>query len=220
MKKLLIIILVALSLTGCTMEYNVTYSQDGIINDKLYMEELVSKFTEETPDDWGELVASRIHTINTRNEFFEELATYEITLNSNYSNLNKYINDVYIKKYVGNIELTDGDECTLNVNFNDALKYNLYGSEEIPPYTEALKINITIPYKVTKSNATSVNGNVYTWELTPNSKINNITFTYKNPKISSNTNNNSFDILIILIVILLVVFLIIMKNKNKKNNAL
>jgi len=202
------------------MEYNVTYSHDGILYDKLYVEELVDKFAESEPDDWTALIASRVHNINIRNEFFEELATYEIMLKSNYSDLNSFINDEYIMKYIGSIKLTEGDECTLNVNFNDALKYNLYGSEEIPPYIDSLKINITIPYKVSKSNATSVNGNIYTWELTPNSEINNIYFTYKNPKIASTTNNNAFNILIILIVVLLVAFLVIMKTKNKKNNAL
>jgi hypothetical protein len=220
MKKILLISVLILFLTGCSMEYNVTYNQSNIISDKIYIEELVERFTESEPDDWGILVASKIHTINIRNEFFEELATYEITLKSTYDNLSNYTNDEYIKKYVGDITLTKGEESTFKVNFNNALKYNLYGSEEIPPYIDSLKINITIPYKVNKSNATSSNGNVYTWELTPESKIDNITFTYKNPEITVDTKEKSFDILMILTGILLVVFIIIIKTKNKKNNAL
>jgi len=202
------------------MEYNITYDQNSVIYDKLYVEELVEKFTESEPDDWEDLVDSRIHTINIRNEFFEELATYEITLNSTYADINNYTNDEYVKKYIGDITLTDGEERTFKVNFTDALKYNLHGSEEIPPYIESLKINISIPYSVSKSNATSSEGNVYTWELTPESKIDNITFTYKNPDKAVNTNEKSFDIVIILTGILLVVFIVIIKTKNKKNNAL
>lgn len=220
MKKILLTSILLLFLTGCSMEYNVTYDQNGFIYDKLYAEELVEKFTESEPDDWGALVASKIHTINIRNEFFEELATYEIALSSTYTDINNYKNDEYVKKYIGDITLTKGEESTFKVNFTDALKYNLYGSEEIPPYIESLKINITIPYNVSKSNATSSNGNVYTWKLTPESKIDNITFTYKNPEKAVNTNEKSFDILIILTGILLVVFIVVIITKNKKNNAL
>ena len=220
MKKILLLILLIVFLSGCTMEYNVTFRKDGIINDNLYVEELLEWFAETEPDDWGELVATRIHSINIRNEFFEELATYEISLKNNYSDFKTFSNEKFVKKYAGDITISDGDESTLMVKFSDALKYNLYGSDDIAPYIESLKINVTFPYDVVKSNATSVKDNIYTWELSEKSKLDNIFITYKTPKTTDKTSEKTVDILIILIVVLLAVFIFIIRSKNKKNNAL
>ncbi len=221
MKKIIILISLFFILTGCTMNYSVSFNSNGFVYDNLYFEELVEKFTENETDDWNKLLSSRVHTVNIKDEFFEEIAKYQITLKGTYNSYEKYINDEYIKKYVGDMGIDENDdECTLSLNFNEGFKYNIYGSDSIPPHVENLKINVSFPYKIIDSNATSIEGDNLIWELSENSNLDKIYITYENPNKKEKSNGIAFNVLVVVIVVLAAVFIVLIATKNKKNNAL
>ena len=107
----------------------------------------------------------------------------------------------------------DGDVYTLNIKLGDN------NQSQINQYASMIKFDVklvvTLPNKAKSNNATSVDGNTYTWDLT---KVKNIELTF-------DLNGNGLNLPLILgicggvLVLVVVCVIVLTKKKNKNKNV-
>ena len=248
MKRILLLLIIPILLCGCEAEYKLTIKGNSV-SEKLDIRENQSNINTYINDmSYKDLFDKNLNVktqaLIREPEFLDE----DDTVNPNAKFYNKNIIDD--SNYYGislNYDFTYSDfkdsyiinSCVNNVNFlkNDSniiinTKSISYCFDKFN-YLDKITVIINIKNKVISSNATSVDGNIYKWEI--NRGYNEIIFieyksnlltTEENPieeKQSSNFWKENwlglFIALIILSVAVLFTFSLVMK-KNKANNKL
>jgi hypothetical protein len=159
--KIVLLIVILLSLTGCSFEYNMkidtnTISEENIVyipntdkNDiKQEVEKLVSRYTGPT----NSLGMYKQSVIEDNNNF-------GMSYKKNYDTLNDYNNSLSFSICYDNYKLIkEKDKIVISTSkrFNCFNKYS-----ELDDVT----INIDSSLEVESSNADEVNGNIYTWNI-------------------------------------------------------
>jgi hypothetical protein len=220
MKKIIILLFLIITLSGCTIDYSVEFNSNGYVYDKMYVVEKYTNFPEYEPEEWNEIKNSKVSVIKILNETDEELAWYNISLKDTYHTFDEYFNNEYFTKYVGNYEYEDGDICSMNIIFNDVFKFYAYGEDEYNVPIKDFTISVSFPYDVVDSNATSEENGVYTWKLSRDNQLDRIYIKYNNPKTSFNTNSFVFKTIVIIIFVFLALFVYIIFSKKKKSDAI
>lgn len=219
MKKVLILFCLLFFLTGCSVQYDLDFSDD------IFKESIkIGKF------DKDKIVGF---------DLYEPISYYDSNT-SDYYNLNYskgYLNldyDYSISKFRVSSTLTECYDFS-GITTDDKYFYILTSDEfkclSYDGYVaNNVKINFTTDYEVVETNADSVDGNVYTWIINKdNSNSKPISIKLKNKSDDSSstekTNKNSFNLfnylifITIFFVIILLVF-IFLKIKNEKANSL
>lgn len=224
MKKIKYLILVSLLyiLCGCSAEYNLNITEntkftEHIVINASSQEDLLqlNNFNWDVPLDYqnsneayeaADYNKNEIYNIvkNQNNVVFDGSFNRDTILNS--KAIHDSVDYFNFTKYDGNYVISTSD------NFKIFNRYNL----------EYLVINIKLPNEVINSNADSVNGNVYTWNISKDNKK-GIYLEYKpidNKEITGTKeeDNNLKYILIAIgfLVFLLVGLIFIKKNKYKQ----
>ena len=237
MKKILLIIVCCIFLTGCA---NVTYNLE--IKKNLSVEEKVNmSATKEYFDTfYMNLPVTIVKEIYDNNEWMAPLKNehYNIEFRKDntpypsifaskkYVTIEEYIvNTAYQKQLFEEINVSK-DNNLITISTKKLLEYRPddsnggIGNDSRAPISN-LSINIKLPFVVTKSNADKVDKstNTYTWKITDKTENKEINITFDKSKMY--IYNITWYISLIIIIILAIIatiYIIKMIKKNKNNN--
>ena len=208
MKKILILLILMISLTGCEAVYNLD------INNNTFTEELILTTNDKSSKSQKTVNVALKSKIPVDDNYYKpevnfkqnNLKYYQISkidtdneLGARYkANLTKeeYLTSTLVKEHFPNFKLNEtGNIISLNLG----KKENIFDNY---PDLDKLTINITINNKVTKHNADGVNNNIYTWNLTKdNYNKKEIYLNYNKNEKHSETEEEKFNYNIIFIII-------------------
>ena len=227
--RLFITILILLVLSGCSVEYNLTINEDYTINETVIASEETNRMESLTRLK-GKQAISYLYDMYKRDNKDVELDyrneskyTYA-TAYTSHDNINEYANN--FTSDVFNKAIVEKKDNVTTLTLNQSQK--LSNDDSYALVYDDIKINITIPFKVTQNNADSVNGNVYTWNIKKGKDLKTIKVSYEegskknnvNVKTKNKTYNIKYSVIIIGILIFVIVFIILFVYiKNKKNNV-
>jgi len=236
-KRILLIISLLLFATGCTCEYNLT------IENNTYKEEitLTGETSEETSNfnnKWNIPVDIDEHNKpgdpESNIDFEGDVYKYNLngnTIKFNYDfTKNEYSKSTAVLNCYNKLTVSNYENSIVISTSSKAECFDKY-----PPLT-SIKVNIKTNKKVTSNNADSINGNIYTWNITKENANNKpINLVLENQELNKDNggqnlpNNNlskkekksdyiMYIFLGILLVVMLSVYFIINKIKNKSDN--
>lgn len=181
--KYVLVILIVLLFTGCSGNYNLTFNKDLTVNEELNV-------SIDNIDDNYEKTHQLFENGNIDRDKYE-IVIIDDKVNIRYKEKYKSFADYYLnsnlyKMIFEEIEYKKDNtgmsiKAETNLKLDDKDNQNIINSYDI----NDLKINITIPFSVNKSNASSVKDNTYTWVLNKNDTYKNISidYSYKEDKL-------------------------------------
>ena len=196
MNKKIIILLFLLLLTGCKARYNLqinfggNYVETGTVS---FNSSLLGKGGYSSKDSEFLNQLGKKYNFNwiTKKLRFNNGNYFGYDFYQRYRNVSSYSNQSPALKSIFNSVSIDDNNHYVKLNtrgFNNTSKYH-NPTSDFPTIVEGIEVNITLPYKVVRNNANSVNTetNTYTWifnSSTPDTKgINleyqdNVLYTY------------------------------------------
>lgn len=228
--KILILLIMTILLSGCSVKYNLTINEDESVNEEVVASESTNKMNINTGLDTDESVnylynmfkrkklKSNITTLNSN-------GTTTSTVTASHKSVEDYAEN-FTSDIVPEVEYTRKDNIvSLEYLQNEILTDE--GSKSL--IYDNIDVNITIPFKVVSNNADEVNKNTYTWHINKYEEVKDLKLSYdksnlKNSKIIDTglvKFNIKYQVLVIggVIVFALVIVLIVFIN-NKKNNKI
>lgn len=216
--KIVLLIVILLSLTGCSFEYNMkidtnTISEENIVyipntdkNDiKQEVEKLVSRYTGPT----NSLGMYKQSVIEDNNNF-------GMSYKKNYDTLNDYNNSLSFSICYDNYKLIkEKDKIVISTSkrFNCFNKYS-----ELDDVT----INIDSSLEVESSNADEVNGNIYTWNINKSNADNKPINIVLKPNTEQKEKQRQLSVVLLVIsaFILLGIIVFLIRSKGKRKNKI
>ena len=216
--KIVLLIVILLSLTGCSFEYNMkidtnTISEENIVyipntdkNDiKQEVEKLVSRYTGPT----NSLGMYKQSVIEDNNNF-------GMPYKKNYDTLNDYNNSLSFSICYDNYKLIkEKDKIVISTSkrFNCFNKYS-----ELDDVT----INIDSSLEVESSNADEVNGNIYTWNINKSNADNKPINIVLKPNTEQKEKQRQLSVVLLVIAafILLGIIVFLIRSKGKRKNKI
>ncbi len=173
MKKLILFIIMILTLTGCTVNYELTIDKDSIKENILINAEderdndLLREYTKpveafidspQNSDGDEEIPGVEYYKMNKTSD---EFGNYHLNLTYDFQ-LNDFKKDFIIDNSVSSFYY-DNDNGELNISTGLNIKaFNLYNGID----SLNIKINFSNDYEIIDSNAQNRNGNTLTWYIT------------------------------------------------------
>ena len=222
MKKKLLMVLVSLFiLTGCSVDYNITFDKDMKVNETMYATETDEFFSNYPNSSYqrviGFILEPNLDFLN-HNDYNVNIDEYSgnkgVKIERDFLDFNEFKNTskIYLQA-VDNIEfIEDGSYITLKAKVS--INTNEQNQEKY--YVSNLKLNIELPFVVKDSNADMVKKNIYTWNFDKNNNNREIIITFNKDKL-----NIDYKLYIIIagsiLAVLLVYFGIKYKVKTRNN---
>lgn len=157
MKKIYLI-LALLLLSGCSINYNLSISDDGIFKETITG--TVADKELDNSNSTSENIYS--YSFNNATPLINEKGTY----NKNIIDKNKYKEFTYTYIYDNNYKSSNIlNTCFSHMIYDESEDYyniDLYGPFKCL-YTDKINVSVTSKYAVTESNADKVDNNTYTW---------------------------------------------------------
>ena len=216
--KIVLLIVILLSLTGCSFEYNMkidtnTISEENIVyipntdkNDiKQEVEKLVSRYTGPT------------NSLGMYNQsVIEDNNNFGMSYKKNYDTLNDYNNSLSFSICYDNYKLIkEKDKIVISTSkrFNCFNKYS-----ELDDVT----INIDSSLEVESSNADEVNGNIYTWNINKSNADNKPINIVLKPNTEQKEKQRQLSVVLLVIAafILLGIIVFLIRSKGKRKNKI
>ena len=227
-KKLIILLVVAFLLTGCTVEYDLTINPDGTVNEKVVAEEITNRMKSKTGINEKQSVKYLYQMFKRKklNTFLSQKKDGEktvATVTGSHKSVKAYTEN-FESDIVPEASYTEKDGIvTLTLKQEDVLSSNTSTGYVYDKIT----VNIKVPYKVVDNNADAVRRTLYTWHIDKDKKVKTIKISYnKNELLNTKTFtfgsikfNVRYEFLTIgsIIFIVAVIALFVYIN-NKKNN--
>lgn len=226
MKKKLVIIIICLLSTGCTVEYNLNVDNQKIQEDIIINVDDLANLDEEM---YNQLTNSKNKVYLQEDKYYENRYTEDDnTLTSNFKfthDLEKYNQATVLDLCYSNrdIEITK-EEIKISTKGSFSCAFTEFGEN----ITNA-KIKITTDLKVLENNADEINGNTYIWNINESNYLNkpidiamkknkNIKQTIKDIEV----NSASKDLFIIYggLALLICLVILLITIKIRKNNKI
>ena len=217
MKKILLLAITCLLLTGCTINYNLeiedNYFKETITGNVLNEE--IEQRDNQTDINLFNYLINNEQTATINNNSF-----YDKTLNRNNNSIDYNYSFTYNEDTINNSRILN--ECFESFTFET--KNNQYQISTLGDfycnYTDEIKINITTDYKVTNHNANKKNKNTYTWIINNENKDNIKVYMNIDKDKKNNSINISWNIfktigLIILLILSGICIYILKKKENE-----
>ncbi len=225
-KNILLLVIITLFLTGCTFEYKAKIMLDGSVREEvntvtktneIYTEEELEKVTSDTFKKVVKIYLDNAGIKKAKIKYYKD--RIEGKTKTTYNSLYSYSKDSkLVKTLYDGLRITKKNGKTLIESIDSNFEFGIeeyYGST----------ISISLPYKVTNSNADSVDKstNTYSWNL--DEDFTGISLEYKNrifytlnviKILNYATIYTYFTIAVILIIIIFVIFLILYYYRAKK----
>lgn len=234
--KRILILLIIVILTGCSVNVNVTMNESGGISeevDVLTPSSLISDKKDRIDSYLTTAIKSYMPAFERRNYTSSIINNPKgdsgVKLTNSHDNICKYIENNIFSQYVyKNIRCTDNDGYYEIKNITDHIKYCDYCIDR--PSAENINLKITLPIKAEESDADEVNGNTYIWKYdkyTDDSKtfylkINKEKLRKNEVKLKKQNKFKNIGLRIVISVVIIVFALIIFSKlyKKYKNNNL
>lgn len=227
MKKIIILVFMCLFCVGCQAKYQITINDDLTVN-----EDITGLEDESFYDNYYKSTKERVISFmtETKDEYLNEIGyskqivSYgDLTgalFSHKFSSIEEYFekSEAYTQFYdKWHHEIKDG---VVTISLENQLLRN---EDSIERYViDECEVSITLPFKVKKSNADSVNKNTntYTWNLTDD-ESKDIYIKFDTNKIATNKENKYIDYLIIGVIFIVIGFVItVIYKKSKLNNSI
>lgn len=229
--KIILLILVTLLFSGCSVKYNLNINDDLSVNEKVIASENSYTLKTNTGQD-PKIAANSLYelykikgvkyNISTNENNGETITKVSTTFDSleDYSNYFKsdIVKEVNITKQGSYITLEYKQDVPLTDYSSKSLIY------------DSIEVNIDIPFKVTENNADSINGNTYTWNIEKNGKLKDIKVTFNKDETNTSKKINilgffeiniKYSILLVAgLIVILILMVLAVYTKNKKNNRI
>lgn len=171
MKKIILIIVLAFTLTGCSVTYNLELNQN-VINDFIEISGNKDKYIEYGTDDSKvEYISDVLYRINgVGNNYFQEKSLVDNNIIYKFSGSMNYLEKEYMSPFSNwcyeAVSMFPEDNIISIMTTDKFLCYDLYSE------LENVEVNVISKYKVLENNADKVEGNKYTWYIDRNNKDN------------------------------------------------
>lgn len=226
MKKKLILVLLLLLLSGCTVKYNLSIDEKGIVTEKATAMENSEFFSQYEKSSVGRVVGFLIEpyaeTLNSNNYTTESI----ILTNEGGADISKEYSNA--EDYAKNTILTSqfSDKVNYSLNGSDvtlSIKGKLSGSEQdqsvIP--IDSADVVISLPFKVSDNNADEVVNNRYIWHLKADEEK-EIKITYNKNRIEKKINYPVIILVGVVVVIIVIggFYVYNIKSKSEEINKI
>jgi len=227
-KKIILLILVTLLFSGCSVKYNLYINNDLSVNEKVTATENTNSLrikTGETP----KLAANslfdlyKIDGVNYSFSTTEKETSTTGMASTSFNSLEEY-EEYFTSDIIKEVNISKKDSY-ITLEFKQDVALSEYASRSL--IYDDIEINIEIPFKVTENNADSIDGNVYTWKITKDGKLKDIKVTFNTNETKSSRVfdlgffkiNVKYSVLLgVGIVLVILIMVLIVYLNNKKNN--
>lgn len=232
MKKIIWLLFCVMFFTGCTVEYNLTISNDTI-NENISISNKIDSSNELYYDKLSTNTYSQYNDDGIKKYTVKKMKKKENTI---YNLSQKYsLKDFHQIRAISecfsasNLVKKSGEDNSYILQTNKGFKCMSYEYEKIDSY----EINITFDdnYSIITHNATKVKGNKYTWQIN-STNANNASISVEFKKNQNNETltdkkieKKSFNLFIIVIIVgiiiaIAIILILYALNLNKKRNKL
>ena len=222
LKKIIFIFLVLIA-TGCSATYKLTFNDDLSVNEEIIAYETVEYFNEnyeyyERDDAIASIWKNNIERYKDAGYKYElNNDNTGAIIKSNYSDFDEYLKKTTIyKQCFEDISYQKSENIVTIISKGKFYRYSAQDFERFP--ISNLKITITIPYKVVKSNADIVEKNNYTWIINKDAKDKKIQLMFDSSQKFSNGNVNIDFILIFVIIFVIAMIGVYIYYRVKRND--
>lgn len=230
MKKNIILFLIIILLTGCSVKEKIYINKDLSVKEEISMSG-TKQFFDTRYKMLPINVIKDILYSNDRNKILEQnLYEYKIETTSNYpsviakktyANLNNFTETTIFKKqYFNNFKVISNDNL-ITISATDYIKYEQGDLERYP--ISSCMISIKIPFVAIDNNADKYDArtNTYSWYINDKTNDKEIKLTFDKTKIYIYNLVLYISILIVIILIIIGIrFIFKIKNQNKKVNRI
>lgn len=225
--KKIVLLFIILIVSGCSVEYNLTINRDSSVNEKVVAKEYTNRLKTNTGLDEKSAVnylysVFERGNLKTNMSYISKDGATIATVTGSHNSLEDYAenfnSDVFDRVQVDE----DGDLVTLTIEQTTELGKD----SSMSLIYDEIEVNISVPFKVKKSNADSSRNGTYTWNITKGD-LKTITITYEKNSykdeqkitIGGWTFNIRYEFIALFIIALIVaIIFVIVFIKNKKNN--
>ncbi len=186
MKKIIMLVLLVILLTGCSAEVNVIINDTGINETITITDNNTSSYYNNVPAFYKDVFSDIEPDVkNPGVEYYNRNITqgsdgYKINYSYKY-NFDNYKNARTVKTAFKSFNLrkdVSEKQIIISTDSSQLSLFNTYSN------LSSVRVNITPTYQVVKSNADYVNGNIYTWNFSKGTKK-NIYIVMYNPNMTS-----------------------------------
>lgn len=228
-KKIILLILVMLVFSGCSVKYNLNINEDLSVNEKIIASENTTSLKIKTGQEPKVAANSLYDSYKIKGVKYNISTTSnnrETTSNvsTSFKSLDDYV-DYFESDIIKEVNITEKDGY-ITLEYKQDVPLTEYSSRSL--VYDSIEVNLIIPFKVTENNADKVNGNTYTWNIKKDGKLKDIKITFNKNETNSSKKINFFGffeinvkysvLFICGIVLLIILILLVVYTKNKKNN--
>lgn len=228
--KIILLMLVALLLSGCSVKYDLYINSDLTVNENITALENSNSLKTKTGMEPKAAANSlfdlyKIDKVNYTKSTVESNNTISTKTSTSFKSLSDY-EDYFKSDIIKEVNITEKDNL-VTLEYKQDVPLTDYSSRSL--IYDNIKVNINVPFKVTENNADEVDGNTYTWNIEKDGNLKDIKITFnKNETVNSRKFNFGFfeiDIkysvaLAVSFAIILLVIITYVYIKNKKNNRI
>ncbi len=218
-KKLILIMLMMLFLSGCTVKYNLTIDEKGKVTEKATAMQDSSFFEEYENSSIGRVVgfliepyADKLNENNYNTEAIVLTNEGGADISKEYSDVSEYAsNTILVSQFADKVNYSlDGSNVTLSVK--GKISASEQDQEVIP--IDSTDVVIALPFKVSDNNADEVINNKYIWHLKAGEER-EIKITYNKDKIAKDINYPVIFLVIGIIIVIVIAGFYVYNIKNK-----
>lgn len=228
-KKIILLILVMLVFSGCSVKYNLNINEDLSVNEKIIASESTTSLKIKTGQEPKVAANSLYDSYKIKGVKYNISTTSnnrETTSNvsTSFKSLEDYV-DYFESDIIKEVNITEKDGY-ITLEYKQDVPLTEYSSRSL--VYDSIEVNLIIPFKVTENNADKVNGNTYTWNIKKDGKLKDIKITFNKNETNSSKKINFFGffeinvkysvLFVCGIVLLIILILLVVYTKNKKNN--
>ena len=227
-KKIILLILVMLLFSGCTVKYDLFINEDLTVNERVTASEGSNSLKTKTGRE-PKTVADTLYNFYKIDGVKYSFSTVEnsnsitSTASTSFNTLEDY-QEYFTSDIVKGVNVTrDGDYIT--IEYKQDVPLQKYSSKSL--LYDQIEVNLEVPFKVIEHNADSVKRNTYTWNIYKDGNLKEIKikFNTKETNGSKVFNFGFFEInvkytvlVVVGIVLVLLTIVTVVYINNKKNN--
>ena len=229
-KKFILLILVIILFSGCSVEYNLTVNEDLTVNEKVVASESKNVLKTRTVQD-PKTAANSLYEYYKNDGVKYKFSTVvgdadtKSYATTSYKSLEDYANR-FKSDIVKEANITKKDSY-ITIEYKQDVPLSDFASKSL--IYDSISVNIDVPFKVTEHNADSVKGNTYTWNIEKNGELKDIKITFNTKETNTSRRfdlgfleiNVSYTFLLIAgIAVIVLIIVLIVYSRNKKNNIM
>lgn len=239
--KCLLLSIVILLVSGCSVKYNIDIKKDLRIEENISFVEKNDTILTYSPDIDNYIVRTKFNLkvdnlYNANYYYLEDLKTSKNTTvkaTRVYDDFSKFQDKNILKSYIFESMVMNTDGSLIEIKMTSIkTPYEVFiDNEESGSIVDDATIKIKVPYEVIANNADSVDelNNIYTWKYDDLTLYKDIEIKFNKDKIfkadiikqlMNNFENNKGKFITVFILIIVIIVIAIITLKNKKNNKL